>query len=217
MKPIETRIVREKKESRRKRNHTIIGLFIAALMIFSILGYAILSGQRATEIEEQKEYNNHIFTETDQGWQTQINAGNKIITLTTSYFPKELENITTQGKFFFSDFNAKTIYIITNASTEKAASKLAFSLNNIALRIQAACSENESETDYCLDKNLPVKTCSDVSFQTKIIELKLKETGNETETEPKIIYENSCLIIQGKSQELITASEKAIFMIFEIM
>ena len=213
MRALETKEVRAKKESGKKRNHTIAGIVISVIMLFSIVGYAFLSGQGTEEDSGTREYNGYLFIETESGFQTQVTIQNTGIALTSLYFPEELENISTNTGLLLSDFNNKIVYIVTNTSTQIPAYKLSQSLNSIALRIQAACSEQEAETEFCIERNLPIKTCEDADFQNSIIILKETEPGTET----KINYELSCLTLEGSKDELIKASEKVIFMIYGIM
>ena len=206
MKPLKTKT---RKEAKRKRNQTIIGLFIAFLMVFSIMGYALLSGTR--QEQSQEIYNGHEFKQTAEGWQTQISIENQAFTLTTAYLPKEVENISMKGTPLLSAFKFKTIYIIANSISERqAASSFYINLEKIALRMQLACSEQESESDFCVENNLPIKSCDDASNTVTIIEI--KET-NQT----SITYKNNCIIIEGKGSELVKASEKSLFVVFGII
>ena len=132
--------------------------------------------------------------------------------ITTAFLPQELENISSQGTLLLSAFKFKTIYIIANNVSERqAASNLYTNLNKIALRMQLACSEKEAESEFCLENELPIKSCNDASETVTIIQIE------ETETEPNITYKNNCLVIEGKGSELVRAAEKSIFMAFGIM
>ena len=204
-------------EARKKRNQLIIGIFISLLMVSSIVGYALLSGYgEENQNQKKQEYNNYVFTKTEEGWQTKVNVAGNEIFLTSFFLPSELENITTEGRPFLSDFQGKTIYIIANNLSERrAASIFASALGKFVLRIQLACSEEEANESFCSENNLPVKSCEDASFTTLVIEI--KEGKEETEVKTNVNYKNSCLIIEGNSHDLIRASEKAIFMIFGII
>ncbi len=213
MRPLETK---SRHEAKRRRNQRLIGIFIAFLMIASTIGYAILQG---TEGEHsQAEYNNHKFVKTESRWQTQIKINEKLVILNTFYLPQELENITTQGKPLIADFKDKNIYIIADSTNERQAAAKFSILDNFILRMQLACSLEQENSSFCLENNLPVKTCNDADFSTIIIFLDDNETDAETEeTETNIKYKNSCLIIKSKGTELIKATEKTIFMIFGII
>ncbi len=209
MRPLETK---KGKEGKKKKNQMIIGLFIAFLMIFSVVGYALLSGYQGQE-QGQETYNDHIFTKTQEGWKTQVSIENQAFIITTAYLPQELENISMQGTPLLDSFRFKTLYIIANdASERQAASSFYTNLNKIALRIQLACSEEESETEFCLENELPIKSCNDATFETTIIEIKESETE-----EASITYKNNCIIIEGKGNELVKAAEKTIFVVFGII
>jgi len=213
IKPLETKKDQEKKS---KRNRMWIGLFIVVLMVASTVGFALLQTTREETEESQQEYNNQKFVKTDRGWQTQTSVLGKIITINTFYLPQELENITTSGQAILDNFRSKTIYLVADDYEERqAASFLWSALNPIALRIQMACLEEESNDSFCQDNNLPTKNCDNANQQNTIIIIKeITEENIQTTT---INFKNSCLLIEDKKKNLIKAGEKAIFMIFGIM
>ncbi|UZE93862.1 MAG: hypothetical protein IB618_03820 [Candidatus Pacearchaeota archaeon] len=199
------------KEAKKKRSQLIIGLFIVFLMVFSVVGYAFLSGTKP-EQQGQETYNSYVFIDTPEGWKTQISIESKSYTITTAFLPQELENITIQGTPLLNAFKGKTVYIIANNLSERqAAISLYSNLNKIVFRMQLACSEEESETEFCLENELPIKSCDDATLEITIVEIK------ETENEPIVNYKNNCLIIEGKGTDLVRATEKSVFIIFGIM
>jgi len=216
-----------RKGAKRKRNQTIMGVIIIILMTTSVIGYAILSGK-----EEQQEkiiYKDYEFIKTSSGWQTQINRANKDLVLNTEYLPQEVENITNIGRPFLEDFTNKNIFIIVSSNTERNAAYIFNSLSLFTLRIQFACPEEKINSSFCIDNNLPIKSCNDTRFDTTIIEIQDLEITEDQETnntkinesiinfEPSVNYKNQCLIIKGKDEELVKASEKALFMIYNII
>ncbi|MCX8194232.1 MAG: hypothetical protein N3G19_02615 [Candidatus Pacearchaeota archaeon] len=198
------------KEKKRQRMNIIIGIIIAFLMIASVIGYALLESYQGEEGQTAK-YRNYKFIKTENGWQTQIKVANQLITINTYHLPQEVENISSEGKPLLADFLNKVIFIVATTETERQA---AFEYNNfgaIALRMQLACSPENENSSFCVENNLPLKSCEDADWQTTII--KIKETENET----SVNYKNSCLEIKGKATDLIKANEKAIFMTFGII
>lgn len=217
MRQLETK---KRKQAREQRNKTILGLFIAAIMVFSGVGYALWQREPADGNENIVEYNNHTFIRTEKGWQTEVTVNNKNFILESFYLPKDLENITVQNNPSFFDFNNKVIYIAADDDKEKqAAYILNTALNQFSQRIQLACSEQEANETFCLENNLPIKSCESADFNTAIIIIEKQETQeNETsENLTTINYKESCLIIKGKNSELLKAAEKAVFIIFEVM
>jgi len=221
-----------RKEAKQKRNQIIMGVIIIILMTTSVIGYAILSGKE--EQQEKTIYKDYEFIKTNSGWQTQINRANKNIILNTEYLPQEVENITNIGRPFLEDFINKNIFLIISSNTERNAAYIFNSLSLFTLRIQFACPEEKINSSFCIDNNLPIKSCNDTRFDTTIIkiqdlEITENQETNNTETnntkinesiinfEPSVNYKNQCLIIKGKDEELVKASEKALFMIYNII
>ncbi len=166
------------------------------------------------EPEGQAKYKDYVFQRTLDGWQTKATIGNKQMHLMTIHLPQEVENISSQGSLLLSGFADKTVYIVANNLSERqAASSLAINLEQIVFRMQLACSPEEEKTDYCVESNLPIKSCDDATFDTAIILIEEQETLQTSD----INYKNSCLVIKGKGSELIKAAEKAVFMIYGII
>ena len=205
--PLQTK---RKEARKKKRNQTLFGIIIILLMITSVIGYAALSNKERTQ--EQEFYNNQVFFKTDIGWQTQIVIDNKNIVLDTHYLPQEVENITSEGNPLLSDFKNKKLFLIATTENERGAAYLFNLLSEFTIRIQLACPIEESESEFCIENNLPIKGCEDSSFSTAIIQI--KETN---ETLSIINFKNACLIIKGNEDNLIKATEKTLFMIFGII
>lgn len=208
MRPLETKTIKEKK---RQRINIIIGIIIAVLMIASVIGYALLENYQNQNEEQTIKYKNYKFIKTESGWQTQIKVLEQSTILNTYYLPQELENISIQGTPLLADFLNKAIFIVATTNTEQQAALEYNVFNKIALRMQLACSPEQENSTFCLENNLPIKSCEDADWQNTIIIIK------ETENETSVNYKNSCLEIKGKGTELIKANEKAIFMIFGII
>lgn len=213
MKPLETQA---KKERKSRRSQLVISIVIAAIMIFSVIGFAMLEryqgeapGQNVTS------YRNYKFVSTEGGWQTIIRISEQDIAINTYYLPQEVENISSQGKPLLSEFVQKELYLVASSALERQAALEYNALSKIAKRMQFACSEEKENTSFCVDNNLPIKSCDDVSEATAIVILEeLEESSSESSS---VNYKNYCLEIKGKGSELIRANEKALFMIFNII
>jgi hypothetical protein len=202
LKPLETRTTKEKKQ--RTRN-LIIGLIIAALMIFSTIGYALID--RAPP-EEAKVYNNFTFAQGQYGWETTV-QGRKII---TSYLPQNTLNISSNpNNFSLADIEGKTIYVlISNQSSRYLFADFFTNLNDIALRMQFACPKEAENTSFCKETNLPIKTCEDSDATSRIIILK---EANQTSYN----YKDGCLIFEGQGSSIIKATDNLIFRLFGVI
>jgi len=214
LKPIETK---EQKEKREHRQRLFIGLFVSFIMLFSSVGYMIgnhSSSKNSAGNESVRQYNNYTFTKISQVWVTNASIEGNNIQVVSSDFPGDLENLSTSGKPFLSDFSGKNLYFLANSAAERQAASVFYSyLGNIANRMQFACSESEANDSFCADNNLPIKGCGDVSKSTAIISI--EEDVNSTAA--SIGSQDSCLTIAGNSTGLIKAAEKSIFLIFGIM
>jgi hypothetical protein len=210
MRPLETKA---QKEARNSRDKTLIGLFIIIIMILSAVGY-VMWGRSSSDEQSNpdiKTYNNYTFSKIDQGWMTETNISGQEIQIVTAYSPDELENITLESKPFLSDFMGKKLYIIANSIDERqAASEFAYSLANLAEgKIQQACSPEEENETFCLEKNLPIKSCDDADGNTAVIFLDENATGTG--------FRENCLAVGGQGTDLIKASDKSILTIFGII
>ncbi|MGB9708043.1 MAG: hypothetical protein ACPLXC_01815 [Candidatus Pacearchaeota archaeon] len=212
IKPLTTKSEQEKKQ--RQQFKIIVGIIIAVLMIASTIGYAVLEREHGQK-QGTASYNNYTFQKTETGWQTSLKINNQDIALNTFNLPQDVENISTQGSPLLANFMNKVIYIVAASQEERKAAIEYNALGKFALRIQLACSQkNENET-FCVENNLPIKSCDDVDWQTVII--MLEELGENSNDSATINYKNSCLEIKGKKEELVKANEKALFMIFGII
>lgn len=214
--PLKTKHEREARKKQRLK--IILGIIIAVIMVASTIGYAILERE---QVQQQSEnvtiYRNYTFTKTEQGWQTQFKINDKNIILNSYNLPQDVENISLQGTPLLADFLNKVIFITLNTATdiEQEATIQYSAFSNIALRMQLACSKNNENSSFCIEKNLPIKNCDDVDWQTVIVIL--EELPQESNDSAAIKYKNSCLEIKGKQEDLKKANDKALFKIFGII
>jgi hypothetical protein len=202
-----------KREARDRRDKTIIGLIIIFLMVFSTLGYVFWwrEDEQDTNNPDIKVYNNYTFTRTDSGWQTVFDVGGKNTTLMTSYLPEELENVTVKGTVFTAtNLSGKALYLVATSINERqTASEFAF-FGPWVQRMQMACLEENVNDSFCVEQNLPIKSCSDANSEAAIIIVK------ETEIDPRVIYDGGCLSVKGQGANLTMAAEKAVFLLLGI-
>ncbi len=164
----------------------IIGLFIIAVMVLSVLEIGNNNN------EETIKYNDHKFTKINDRWVTYIDKSR----IALLYNPKELEGINADVNYN-SLLLSNKIYLSINYEDQGLfipANEIIINKNLLGLTNQmiAACSYDNS---VCKEKNLPFKTCNDTSSSTGVIVL---ETGNET----AILFSSNCLTLKGQQEDL---------------
>ena len=214
IKPLETKGEQARKE--KKRFKIIIGIIIAFLMIASTIGYAILEGNPVQQVSQNvTSYKNYDFLQTGAGWQTLLRIDSKNITLNTFNLPQEVENISSEGSPLLQDFLNKAVFIAAETNKEKQAASQYNALGNIVLMIQFACSPERANSSFCIENNLPIKTCEDAGEEAFIIIL--QELPENSSEQASVNYKNSCFEVKGKAEELVKANDKALFMTFGIL
>lgn len=182
------------KEKKRKINQWSMGLFLIFIMFFSVVGFAF-SNFTSPEEENIDDYNNFVnyngfeFTEQNEFWVLNQNNVNFIFRYTPNEVPKinsELKNL--------NNYNEKPLYI--SSESIKAESEIYTNLFQFAERIQNACLEE-------CDENLPIKTCEDNFIIIK-------------EGDEKIVQDNNCVFITGKTENLIKLADGFLFKILGI-
>ncbi|MCX6741841.1 MAG: hypothetical protein NTX24_01535 [Candidatus Pacearchaeota archaeon] len=203
-KKIETR---EDSERKKRRTKLVIGIIIIVLMILSTIGFAMIENNQ--EVVDNTVYNGYKFTSTSSGWQTTVQGQ----TITTSYFPTEVLNVTGSNVYAF-DFTGKVVYIAVGSQEEVYDVNELGNLNNIAERSQFACQPEAENSSFCQESGLPIKSCEDVnsSNTARVIVI------NSNVTEPaSYTYYNNCLTINAQSADLKIAVDNFIFKIFGII
>ena len=175
------------------KSKILISIIIIFLMITSVLGFISLSST-STKIN----YKGLKFKNIDDRWIAIINNQQIInavvfVIISLAFSPEELPNNPTI--ISLNDLNsAQKIYVTSNPTENTQQAQIEF-FNNLMpflspILIQA-CTE---DIPQCSEK--PLKTCQDATPTTKII---LFKESNQT----LINYQNNCLTIQGKGQDLI--------------
>ncbi len=159
-------------------------------------------------------YKGYSFVFLNDLWYTQIQteSGKYVFSIPLHYAPMELETIQIEGKLDYDLFNSEEkIYITFNP--------LGDNLQYVALAIGefdqniiktfrklpvAACDRNES--DAC--KTRPIITCNNTNMPVLYVQQK---------KEPKIVYDNNCIIVQGEGMELIKAMDRLLLGLYRIM
>ncbi len=183
---------------------TWMSLFIAAIMILSVIGFSLTFTEENTQ---QLAYNDTDFTRTQNGWQTKIN-NNKVEFYT---FPSELEDIQfDEGagvaldgvKVLWFSYNPKETYAQEIADTlfymEESLGKAA------GIYVQRGLTNN---TGY----ELPEATCANATATVPVLIL---ESGNET----SIKHNNGCIIATASSgREIYRVGDRILYQEFKVM
>lgn len=164
-------------ERKKKRNNLILAIIMILLIGVSSLGYAIMSREDKTNIDNTAVYGGLKFEKSNTGyWVTEINA--KIFYF--NFLPQELENVSIIGNYSFENYYQQPAYII---NLNPAVNGLMYALQDISLRVQEACIEGQT----CLNPDLPVKTCEEnlIVFRNANINV------------TKITKDKNCVFIDG--------------------
>ncbi len=158
---------------------TGLSLFIAAIMVLSVIGFALTF----TEPGQQAEYNGIKFTRTQRGWQAKIND----VKMQFFYHPAELEDIPFDRgaavaldgpRVVWFSYNPNDIY---STNIADAMFYMEDSLGKWAnVYVQRALTDN---TDY----QLPQINCSNATMEVPVI---IMQSGNETIIE----HTDGCII-----------------------
>ncbi|MEK6917370.1 MAG: hypothetical protein AABW51_00290 [Nanoarchaeota archaeon] len=184
---------KEDEEKKRKRNQLIVGFILAFVMIVSTLGFAFQSQDTSNTNSGKIKYNDYEFLNQNGLWHTTL--GNYQFAF--AYNPNQVEKINSQVNLL-NNYVAEPIYI--SSQSYDSESEIYRNLDQIVLRRQYACLENET----CLDKNFPIKTCEDNFI--------IIEESNVSE----ITQRQNCVFIKGKLENLPKITDEFLFKILGI-
>src|SRR3989344_8601257 len=182
---------KSEQEKKRKRNSIIIGVILMIVMFGSVFGVVVGSFGKNSSGKNKMEYNGYEFFNENGLWKVSAGEINFIFT----YFPTETKNITNILKNVNNYYN-QPLYVYSKNAESKT--EIYRNLQQIALRIQSACFNNETcEGDF------PIKTCSDNFI---IIEEGIEE----------ITQIENCVYITGENSELLKLTDSFLYKIFGI-
>ena len=174
----------------------ILPLFIAFIMIFSVVGFAI-SQSFYTTPQEQITYDGLNFVQNQQGsWLTYINR-NPVSIFT---YPPFLGNVILP-EVSLSDLNsANKLYVTFNPDENVNQAIVEFQTNLLPYlnQVNQACI-----TDSPSCANLPIRSCLDATEESKVIQFQEADV-------PLVVYQDNCLLIQGSSYDLTTQTDALI-------
>lgn len=191
---------RAHKKQKSNKTRLFLPVFIAIIMITSILGF-----MNSPDTEQQYKYNDHLFTQTDKGWITYVN--NRPLLL--AYDPQSLESISIDDISLSELNSAQKTYLSTNPEDNlNQVALYNFQQNIIPLLSARLVTSCTVDIPQCSEK--PIKTCEDASDDVKVIIIK---SSNQT----AVKYRDNCLTIQGKNQNLTQATDKLTLRLWSII
>ena len=184
---------KEEEEKRKRRNQFVVGGILIFVMVFSVLGYSLNSGNNNTN--EQINYNGFTFTKNSGLWY--LNKDN--LNFSFSYSPQEV-NIINSSLNNINNYTGKPLYIYSES--DEALTEIYRNLfyeNGIVQRMQNACPEGQN-----CSGDIPIKSCDNNFIIIK--------DSNETE----IKQQENCVFIEGKNENLTQISDSFLYKIIGI-
>jgi hypothetical protein len=168
---------------------TFMAIFIAVIMISSVLGFVFTFSPHTTGGPERVEFKGFTFVETHQGWRGFDKDENQIL---LSNDPRTISNIQVP-EITLNDLNsADKLYFAFNPK-DNVQNTFAYFDANIRPRLKSfipACTE---DTEGC--EELPLITCDNALPTTKVIQVSLANQSS-------VSYNNNCLLVQGNNLQL---------------
>ncbi|MEM2915748.1 MAG: hypothetical protein QXT19_00055 [Candidatus Woesearchaeota archaeon] len=182
---------------------TWMSIFISAIMILSVIGFALTF----TEPEHQVEYNGIKFSKTQQGWQAKI----KGVKMQFFYHPAEVEDIPFDKgagvaldgpRVVWFSYNPNDLY---SAEIADVMYYMEDSLGKWAnVYVQRALTDN---ADY----QLPQITCANATMEVPVI---IIESGNETVVE----HRDGCIIASAdNARDIYRLGDRLIYQELKVM
>ena len=224
----EAEMVREAKLQ--KSSQTL--LLVAVLSIVVVIGIFILLQYTKPEVpktidelhqlnidgklpeEQGLVYRGFSFVYLNGLWHTQSIGPNtsNVYSLYFHYLPTDLEYIPVEGSLNRTLFDSYPgVYVTFNPIGTNlqyvalAISKFDQTLTKALGKLPiAACDRNETEA--C--KERPIITCNTTNKPTLFV---------DQQDSPKVIFEDNCIIVQGKEDSLVKAMERLLYLLYGIM
>ena len=199
------KITREEQENNSKRRRQLIlALVLIFIMLFSLLGFAFSTGDRATNKVNNQiiDYNGFQFQENNGFWILNSNQE----TFVFSYNPSQTQDVETKINNIDSYYN-QPLYIYSEDYNSEI--EITSNLNQIASRTQKACPNFLDKTLDCKE-NVPPKTCED-----KFIIIQ-KTNNEDLSLNLSITQDDNCVFIEGSTNRLLELSDEFLFKIMGI-
>ena len=166
-----------KKFEKKQRKKLFFPIFIAIVLVSSILGFIWKDQENA----DYKKYGGYKFTKIDNKWVTEINEKQIFF----DYYPGELENILLPKPP--ANINTDKIYIAFDPEQEDPninyiLQKISITISNMGTRIILSCIK---DSPNCPD--IPIINCKDNHLVIQIIKSDQSE----------VIQQDNCIIFKG--------------------
>ncbi len=175
MRTIQTR---EEQDKTKKRNQIIIGIVLSVIMLFSTVGYAIISKKDTVTAEKDKGFD---FVKQGEMWILSLDGSKNVY---FHYLPSEVENVSVIGTYNLQYYEGKPLYFVNN---NLASQDILGAIGDKVLRYQDACMEGMNCT------NFPVKDCN-----SNVIIFEVKD-------DTKVRQDKNCVYISGNYQKGVDA------------
>jgi hypothetical protein len=182
-------ILEKNKESSSKRNQTILGIALVAVMFLSVLGYGFQDSDEEGSNGKIVEYNGIKFVESNGFWFVENYGGASFL---FKYNPKQITKFSVHVNGI-ETYSGKPLYI--SSENDAASQEIVRNLNQISQRVQPACLEGRA----CENPSSPIKNCSENFI---VIE------KNE---ESSISQEENCVFIRGPENALLNITDDFLF------
>jgi len=212
-----------------KNTPLIISISVILLILISIFVFSFINKSEPKTLEELYILNLqgklkpsqgyvykgvYSFINFDNLWYTQITSpqGKKIYDLALRYSPKDLKEITIEGKLDSNFFNNQTQFFVTFNHKGKDLSHVSLAIADIDTHVSkvfekepiAACDRNETEA--C--KTRPIVTCDDAD---KLV-IYIKESDRF-----RVYYNDNCIVVEGHDFDLVKGVDRILYNLYDIM
>ncbi|MBS3098780.1 hypothetical protein J4462_01060 [Candidatus Pacearchaeota archaeon] len=166
----------EDTEKKKKRNMSILGVFLLAILVLGTVGYGFLAGPGQNSIGNTQELEEGVVTNLGQAWAVRL--GEQTFQFSNSL--ESTQNISVNITSSLQDFTGQPLYI--DSTNTAANTEIAQVLGRFASRMQEAC------LDSCPNRNVPEKNCTSnmIIWRDNI--------------KPRIYQEEKCIFIEGDLQ-----------------
>ena len=162
-------------------------------------------------LEEGYVYKGYSFVKVDGLWWTKVRIDHRTINVPLHFGPKELEDINISGDLSYEFNNKGKVHIAIDPEVNynRYYTLALMELNNNVAQglnheIIASCTK---ENYVCEER--PIVNCDDTKGNA-VIELRV---ANET----KIVFNETCILIQGQGMDLVRASNRLIYYWYRVM
>jgi len=189
----------KRRNSKRNYGGIFLSIFIALLMITSIIGFLADDSQ-----VNSVKYGKYKFTTTNNGWHTKIDNKDYYF----SYTPADVELISVPENLNLDNIIEVDVTSDINSTFKKEIAGSMFELNQILSQNNIYVRQGQVKES---DLNLPIITCAESTQKVPVI---LYRFGNET----RILYENNCIILESRDgNSFLALTHRIAFKILKIM